>query len=617
MIHSNVTNALWPEVTSWQVLGDFTDSDHRYIAYEVRLGRRSLPTLAVSPLGWSVKRADYRAMTAYIRSTPHVANNLSSVDPENAATQLEAYLSEICEAGMPRRTLVRRRRAVHWWSPDIATLRAVCVAAQRTYQRADRRASHTNRETKRRVFVSARKTLRAAIKKAQRKAWATLCDRVERGPWGLPYRIVAKGLDKADPTAAARGRETELADHLFPMAPRTIWPELGPDGVPVPLFTLEELEVVSSRLPPGKAPGPHGVPNEVVALLYRTNPSALLHDYNCLVARVFPSVWKVARLVFLYKRAGKPVSSPSSFRPLCMLDAAGKAYERLVLHRLNGHLERTGGLAPNQYGFRSGMDTSDAIAAVMQKADLAAAGPVRDRHLCALVTLDVRNAFNSAHWHLIDAALARRATPVYLREIVRSYFTERILVVNKEVPAAQRPMTRRVPQGSVLGLTLWNVFYDDLLRVALPLGASLVGFADDVAVVAIARTTPLLEAVMNGALATVFRWLADNGLNLAENKSEAVVLSRKWAYDSSSFRVNNHVVAVSKFTRYLGVTLDTRRTFTQYARKAADTPSALSVAITKLMPNAGGPSNAKRRLLSVEAPLRGGDLGSTRDLLGA
>lgn len=74
--------------------------------------------------------------------------------------------------------------------------------------------------------------------------------------------------------------------------------------------------------------------------MHGTNPSALLVVYNvCLVARVFPSVWKIARLVFLYKGVGKPVSSPSSFRPLCMLDAAGKVYEKLVLQRLNAHLE--------------------------------------------------------------------------------------------------------------------------------------------------------------------------------------------------------------------------------------------------------------------------------------
>lgn len=33
---------------------------------------------------------------------------------------------------------------------------------------------------------------------------------------------------------------------------------------------------------------------------------------------------------------------------------------------------------------------------------------MQNRHLCVVVTLDVKNAFNTALWTLIDAALHRR-----------------------------------------------------------------------------------------------------------------------------------------------------------------------------------------------------------------
>lgn len=90
-----------PEVVDWRVLGDFSDSDHCYITYDVQLGGRSSPTLPGPPLGWSVKRADYRAIVAHIHSTSNVADGFSDADSKNAAAQLEAYLSKICEAGMP------------------------------------------------------------------------------------------------------------------------------------------------------------------------------------------------------------------------------------------------------------------------------------------------------------------------------------------------------------------------------------------------------------------------------------------------------------------------------------------------------------------------------------
>lgn len=91
-------------------------------------------------------------------------------------------------------------------------------------------------------------------------------------------------------------------------------------------------------------------------------------------------------------------------------------------------------------------------------------------------------------------------------------------------------MTCGVPQGSVLGPTLWNVFYDDLLSVKLPLGASLIGFADDLALVVVNHTTEGLKQAANESLVKIEDWINSNGLQLAHAKAEAIMLTRKWAY---------------------------------------------------------------------------------------
>lgn len=61
----------------------------------------------------------------------------------------------------------------------------------------------------------------------------------------------------------------------------------------------------------------------------------------------------------------------------------------------------------------------------------------------------------------------------------------------------------------------------------MPKGITLVSFADDVAVIGIARTVEHLEARMNGALGTVADWMDRHGLELAPQKSEALMLTRK------------------------------------------------------------------------------------------
>jgi len=115
------------------------------------------------------------------------------------------------------------------------------------------------------------------------------------------------------------------------------------------------------RIKSGKAPGPDGVRGKVWTLAFKELGGYMRHLYNrCLREGRFPAEWK-ANLVLIPK-GGKPADQPSAYRSICLLDEAGKILERIIANRLVRHLSRTGpDLSRDQYGFRNGRSTVDAI----------------------------------------------------------------------------------------------------------------------------------------------------------------------------------------------------------------------------------------------------------------
>lgn len=126
------------------------------------------------------------------------------------------------------------------------------------------------------------------------------------------------------------------------------------------------------------------MPTEVLRIAARKFPGLFLLTYNaCIGQRQFPTSWKRAYLVLLYKGQSKPLDQPSSYRPISLLDGAGK-----LLVRLGGHNEQVRELSDAQYGFRRSRTTANAIVEVL-KAREAGTGSVQNRDMCVMVTLDV------------------------------------------------------------------------------------------------------------------------------------------------------------------------------------------------------------------------------------
>ncbi|CAB0035836.1 unnamed protein product [Trichogramma brassicae] len=388
-----VCETLAPRVKSWTVSEWYTHSDHQAILFEIEdTGTTTRPSTRQS-YRWNARTLDADCFSATVSSA-----SVASGTAEDMATSLMSVITGACDASMSKANPRRRREPVYWWTAEIADLRRSCLRARRLFQRS--RGRH-DEETHSPNYASAMRLLRVAIKTSKRRCWRQLCDEVDNDVWGKPYKVAMSRLgcpQAKQPSSPllVRGAVAALFPRV-PSGPALRLPRRAEE--PIPAVTLEELKGAQSRIKERSAPGPDGIPNSALKIAIAARPDIFLRVYTtCLETGVFPPVWKRQRLVLIPK-PGKPPDEPSSYRPLCMLDTAGKILERIICDRLEAFTERPGGLSERQYGFRKGRSTIDAIDDIVSTARYAVAGRRWHRgtkKYCAVVTLDVRNAFNSA-----------------------------------------------------------------------------------------------------------------------------------------------------------------------------------------------------------------------------
>ena len=84
---------------------------------------------------------------------------------------------------------------------------------------------------------------------------------------------------------------------------------------------------------------------------------------QCIQESRHPRPWKKSQAVILLKEEGRDVTLAKSYRPICLLDTAGKSFERVLNQRLLEVCQSE----PEQYGFVRGRSTEGALVAITDR----------------------------------------------------------------------------------------------------------------------------------------------------------------------------------------------------------------------------------------------------------
>lgn len=577
----------------WRVSEHYTHSDHQSIICSINDGRGKSPRgNAAKFIGWATGKLDTEAFLETFLDQESVAGNVMQ-----KVHTITSSLTRACDASMPRRRMQKSRPPNYWWTEEIGRLRSSCLKARRRSQRGRFRPDFETRQVE---YQIARKALQLAINRSKRLCFRQICNEAENNPWGTAYRVVMARLKGTRaPELSCPLLLRQIVSTLFPRHLQHRGPEARERrSYSITRVAAEEIIDIVRNVGDTKAPGPDFIPNQALKLAILNATDLFAEIFNqCLEEGIFPDSWKTQRLVLLPK-PNKRLGDPSSYRPICLLDTMGKILEKVIYNRLLPAVEERHGLSDRQFGFRRARSTVDAIRRVTSIIRAAIEGKGAERKYCALVTLDVKNAFNSARWDRIMIKLEELGVPYYLVNIISNYFSDRKLLYNTEEGQETYTVTAGVPQGSILGPLLWNIMYNDVLTLEFSPESTIVGFADDIALVVMARHLKEVELYANEAVNKISSWLDAAGLQLAEHKTEAVLICNRRRHQTVVIRVGQHEITSKRQIKYLGVMIDDRMNFGAHINYIADKASKVTAALSRMMPNVGGPKQSKRQVIA-------------------
>jgi hypothetical protein len=236
---------------------------------------------------------------------------------------------------------------------------------------------------------------------------------------------------------------------------------------------------------------------------------------------------------------------------------------------LGRYLENGGFLPPNQYGFRRGLGTCDALLHVTHLLQRA----LDSGHEARLVQLDFSAAFDSVNHLGLLHKLRSVGVGGSVLSIIENFLSGRrqCVLVDGCPSTSFCDVVSGVPQGSVLGPLLFILYTADLFSVV---DNVLVGYADDATLISLAES-PGRRSVATDSLqrdlCTIDQWCHTWGMKLNAGKSKTMVVSRSRTQFPSFLPLvlNGAILEELRSLKILGIEFDSKLTFESHLRAVA------------------------------------------------
>ena len=278
---------------------------------------------------------------------------------------------------------------------------------------------------------------------------------------------------------------------------------------------------------------------------------------NSIDKRIFPDLWKVARVCPVAK-VKLPIEL-TDYRPISILPTLSKIMERTILCQVLVHIENHCLYNATQSGYRKGHSTitlllkfRDDIQNAMNRGEVTLS-----------VLADLSKAFDTVNHATLIKKLHQLQLPKDFLLIIASYLTDRRQFVQvNDKRSNQTIVTFGVPQGSILGPVLFNLYVQDMIN---NISSQSIQFADDTSIYRSCKAKKIQDSASNLTedLNNLGRWCEESNLIFNADKTKTMLFSTPQmsrvhnlsSNDSYTVKHNNIALERVRTWKLLGIKL--------------------------------------------------------------
>lgn len=313
-------------------------------------------------------------------------------------------------------------------------------------------------------------------------------------------------------------------------------------------FNTNDAKQIVAKINAKKAPGFDLVTGKMIKELPEIAVIYFAHIANAILKiGYFPDEWKIAKIIMIPK-PGKNVHSVESYRPISLLPMLSKVFERMLLAKIDPILKANNAVPLHQFGCRSHHSTIEQVHRVVTEAQSA----LNQKKYCSAIFLDVAQAFDKV-WHEGLLYKIKLHLPPQLCNVLSSYLCNRKFSVKcKSALSSIQSISAGVPQGSVLGSTLYQLFTADIPYTNEVMMAT---FVDDTAILATHKNPNTASRILQENLDGVHNWLNKWRIKVNESKSAHITFTTNQRF-CPTVSLNSVPIPKTETVKYLGIHLD-------------------------------------------------------------